>query len=117
MVAIGSYLSDAFLAEAFVDDRVPLRLASIEASMEEEMLWVATLDRAVWELLAPAATLDPMELRSGVIHTSLIAVAFLAHRVMVPARGPPWDLLQGDREENLQNLKAGPAPDEPVSLK
>eukprot|EP00969_Alexandrium_andersonii_P030290 1321101-Alexandrium_andersonii.AAC.1 len=75
--------------------------------MLEELAWLEGVPLFVWSRLAALLPAEaPSVLRSTAIVAGHRAAAFVSRKVLGPAQGYPWKLLQGDISENLDALAA-----------
>ena len=115
--ALASYVSEAFLLQLMHDSRVPLRSAELEEALNDEMSYVASLKDEVWESIAEPCQMSGAQLRSDVLGASHVSIGFLQSKVLREAKEFPWCLGYGDQQSKLNELKAGPQPEEPVAAK
>eukprot|EP00974_Lingulodinium_polyedra_P068901 6671512-Lingulodinium_polyedra.AAC.1 len=72
------------------------------------------LPQALWEALAPIAGTTWQRLQSECVHEGHLSFHFIWRRVLEPAPQLPWSLCRGDQAANLQELKEGDCPEDPV---
>eukprot|EP00974_Lingulodinium_polyedra_P055067 5296152-Lingulodinium_polyedra.AAC.1 len=85
--------------------------------MLEELEFLASIKPAVWQALGQACGCAPAILQSEVVIAGHISFAFMEKRSFSQAAKLPWALGMGDIEENLQELKNGPEPQDVTSSK
>ena len=56
-------------------------------------------------------------LRSDVVGASMVAGGYIAAKILKPVHALPWSLVVVDEAANLDALKAGSPPSEPIALK
>eukprot|EP00974_Lingulodinium_polyedra_P071696 6936432-Lingulodinium_polyedra.AAC.1 len=118
LASIASYPSESFLLEIMEDDRVPSRLAALEATLYDELEWVCHIKGDVWELLGQACGMSGQLMRSLAINAAHTSVAYIDHKTLKVAKAAPWNLVQGDKAANLEGLQAAEeAPREPTSFR
>ena len=115
--ALASRVSDAALDIMLGDPRVVRTYDRLWRELSEEMHWLATLEQPVWELLAGVAGVPWGTLRTRTVMAGHTTFHFFWRRVLWPASQLPWSLARGNIEENIDELVAGPMPDEIVSAK
>ena len=113
--AFVSRVGDGVLAELMEDSRVVLQYDTLWQTLSEDMLWLASLPSFIWEEVASVAETTADELRSNCIAGGHISFHFFWRRVLQPAAEMPWSLARGDIRCNLQLLRQGPMPEEPMS--
>ena len=77
---------------------------------------VSNLSDVVVELIADAMGLDVRQLRHESLVASSVQAAYIGNALR-RAREHPWSLAAGDITVNLDVLKAGPCPAEPVACR
>ena len=113
--AMGSRVSEGFLSELMDDPRVALRLPELWQAAGEEMRWLIDVSDDVWKVLGPVCGMRADRLRDRCVAAGHVSFHFLWRRVLHPATNLPWRLVRGDIGGNLEQLKDGPCPQEPVS--
>ena len=104
------YVPDSILADILEDDRVPMKASSLSDLMASELDYLMNLPVAVYELLAQMlGGLSGSELQADVLEAGHTAAAYVHDKVIKPALRYPWKLLQGDVQQNLQELSTMPS--------
>lgn len=110
LVAMSSSMSDAILRMTMEDDRIPIMLPAIEASMDNSLRSLSAVPLRTWNCVAALAGQPGTKLKSEAISSATTTARYIrAH--LRRAREGAWDLLQGSRRENLEPLARGPPPD------
>ena len=117
LTAMVAHVPEGFLAALMEDSRLPLRIAELEAVLDEDMQYVANVKPEVWEMIGSVCDWPGARLRSSVMYAAHKAIAFIHDRALSAAKELPWSLIVGNMNENLDRLAAGPCPDEPVAAK
>jgi len=118
LAAMVAYPSDALLSELMEDARIPRRLTCLVQAVDAEVQWLADVGPTVWDTLASLLEGSSGQgLRSDCLHAVHISRGFMKLRFFSAAAQLPWSLAQGDKDANLQALKAGPQPQEPIAAK
>ena len=117
MAALVSYVPEACLLQLLEDDRLPLQLGHLKATMVEELQFLANIKPRIWQALGDACGMAPLVLRSEVLMAGHIAFAFVHKRALSEAGKLPWSLGVGDIRQNLAELKQGPEPSDVTSAK
>lgn len=117
-----AWVPEAVLQFLFDDDRVGLRLPEIKTAYEEEVAWLEQVSSYVWRRLAamvPGGLTSWQMLRSEVLFAAHRSVGYMKEKFVYPAEQLPWTLTRGDKERNLEELKALPkeAVTDPVARK
>jgi hypothetical protein len=117
IVAISGHVPDAVLKLLLKDDRVPMQLEAIENLVQEKLDLVNSVSPGVWEVLGEAAGMDARTLCHETVAASLASTGHIQESLRAVVR-PPWDLIQGDLDKNLQRLSdLSDPPDEEVTRK
>lgn len=111
VVSVSSRVPDSVLAVLVRDDRVPLVLQEIDAEIDLELTWVASLPDEVWRQLGCVAAQAGPSLRSACLAAALTAAGYVQGKLR-PARQGVWRLLSGDRQANLAELAIGDPPEQ-----
>lgn len=106
--------SMAFLLE---DGRVMLHIASIKASIYEEVVYLGSWPSSCWGELGGLCSRHDQEIRSDVLSAAAACACFFSWRVLAEAEELPWSLVRGDREANLAALAKRESVDEPTAAK
>ena len=113
--ALSGEVADVFLRDIMADDRILRKVDELEERMRVEVKRLDEMPTALWEKFA--STLPPPSedsvftcLRTFVVTSGLIAQAFIKRKVLLMARAPPFDLTQGDIEQNVDKLFHQPTP-------
>ena len=115
--SIASRVAEGVEAELMQDNRVALRIDELWAAATDELQWVVGLEDEIWRGLAELCDMDSDALKSSVIRASHISYHFMWRRFLSVAGDLPWRLVRGNRVANLEALKAGDCPAEPMSSK
>ena len=100
-------LADGVLLELLKDDRVVRQLPVLQAIVEGELQWLASLGPYAWERLATLQKgYTAHALRTDCLLAANTAGAFIERRVFSAAKQLPWSLASGDIRANLAALKA-----------
>ena len=97
------------------DSRVAIVYPVLYQAVAEELKWLIDLPSHLWASLGVVCDRHEHDLRDDTIRAAHISYHFLWRRVLEPAGDLPWKLCRGNLIGNLQALKAGECPDEPVS--
>ena len=108
---------EAVMSELMEDGRVAQKYEDLWIQAAEEMRFVCTLRPHVWDSLGVVCGEDPFRLATEVVGSCHAAFHFMWRRVLEVAAGLPWCLCRGNIAENLEELRQGPMPNEPVSQK
>ena len=116
VVAIVSRITDSVLQVLFKNDRVPMVLSFLHASIVENLTNIEEFGCAVWQSLADLCRMPVTELVHKVIAAAWVAAGYLWERLRAATR-PPWCYVSGDRnlDESLDEIVAGPRPREETS--
>jgi hypothetical protein len=98
------------------DDRIPLQLAAIDATMSEQMDRIASEPMSTWELVGTIAGEPAARMRSLAISAGLTSAVYINGHLREARRGP-WALLAGNRRLNVEMLAAGAPPEDEVMFK
>ena len=105
MSIVGTMVESLHL-EVMEDDRCVRRVAVIEETWRQEMMWACELGNYIWDRLA--SVISPHQnattLRADVLYSAHIAFAFIKDRVLNAIRGDPFGLAIGDKAANLRDL-------------
>ena len=104
------------MARLLDDDRLIVQIDEMTNDMNDELQYLACMPASTFEMIGKAFSISPRQLRSDCVIAGLTQAGFLENRFR-EARQPPWSLLSGDREENLNRLAEGPEPSEEVPFK
>ena len=108
---MSTFPSEGLLLEVLRDDRMLMRLDSLEAKMDLSDF----IHARVAEQVGDGCTLQ--EMRGWVRKAALAQVSLMRADVFRVLRSYPYCLSQGDIEHNLRMLAAGPCPGEPTTRK
>jgi hypothetical protein len=90
MLALAGHLPDGVLSMLLPDDRVPQVLAELDAEMDSELEWLASLSPGVWQALSRGLGLH-VPLRHLTTHAMLVSVGYMREHLR-HARDHPWSL-------------------------
>ena len=113
--ALASRVAESAQLVMMEDSRVGRRYDEIWRAATEELKWLVDLSDDVWALLGSVCDMHGDEVKDAVIKAGHVSFHFLWRRDLLPASQYPWPLCRGDIEENLQGLREGSCPDEPVA--
>ena len=113
--AICSRVADAVLCVLLEDPRVVAKREELWSVASEELLWVCSLAEDVWCTLADAAGVPLNDLRSSTVGASHTSYHFIWRRILKPSGELPWSLASGDVLDNLDALRVGERPLEPMA--
>ena len=85
-----------------------------------ELMWLEIQPNHMWEALSSVLREDDIaaaRLKSDVIAGAHISAGYFFMKSMAHVDEYPWSLVRGDREKNLQVLKAGPQPVQATAAK
>lgn len=117
-VSMATHVPEAFLSSLLEDSRVPLRVAELEATLDEEMQYLGGVDPVVWEWLGAVCDMSGEELQSQVLAAAHRSIAFVYDRALSAAKSYPWSLAAGNVHANLNTLAAEPScPEDPTTGK
>ena len=117
LAAISSYISDGFLSSMLEDDRAPMKLASLEEGIMDDLLCVSNLPLDVYRAVAEACDCNMLGLRSDCVVAATFSAGFITFKVLRVAHELPWALCAGDVSSNLGALVGGDEPREATSAK
>jgi hypothetical protein len=117
IVALASGPIEGLMASLLEDDRILLRLPSLEFMIDEEMRILGELPGLVWSSLAGLCRCEAGPLRSNVIGAAMTSVAFFTWRVLSETTELPWRLAVGNKIQNLEELRGQAEPSEPLAKK
>jgi hypothetical protein len=98
------------------DDRVPKQLGAIDEKIRSNLARVAGITDDVLRPLGALCARGALYIRDAAIEAAATQAAYTFEK-MEDLRRPPWSLLQGDREANLNQLARGELPGEVTSRK
>lgn len=104
------------LTEVLADNRLPLTLPRIDAELHMECEAILALKPSIWKVLADSCGASVVELRTECVQAVLVSACYIEMRLR-PARELPWSLVGEGISSKLQNLKAGPKPENIVGGK
>jgi hypothetical protein len=117
VVAISSRVPDALLTMMMNDDRLPMQIDSIDEELADELGHISHLPNRVWQELASVFGLTWHQLRSDCMAASLTAAGYIQSKLRQARKGV-WQLLRGDRRQNILDLaKTTSPPDDEVMFK
>jgi hypothetical protein len=116
IVSTSSFVADSVLQLLLEDDRVPRNIESIDNELIDEVNFVFNISSGVWRTLASACNMSEGELQDACISSALVQAGFITGKFR-EARKPPWNLLQGNKHENLDALSQQPRPSDETAGK
>jgi hypothetical protein len=108
-VACGSaYPSESFLRELFDDDRVLRRLDIFKASITDEIEYLMTLPKYIWQRLASLTegSCTATTLESETINAAIVGASYIHREVLDQIECEPMSLTQGNIELKLEVIRA-----------
>ena len=118
VAAIAANVCDAVLIELLHDDRVVLRLETLQKAASEELDLITELSDVFWSKLAALVPGTTAQLiRSWCMESSLTSAAFMTRKFFRVAKQLPWSLAIGDIHQNLELLALQEEPEEETASK
>ena len=117
MVALVSYVPDAYFTELTKDSRAPMQLEYLRECLLEERTLLGALADTVWASVASVCGWSSQQLRGRVLRAGHVAIAFITARTLWEAEKMPWSIATGDVGRNLDHLEASTRPTEPTAAK
>ena len=100
------------------DDRAVRNIDAYEATLREELHWIAQLPSATYDLLASLIEVQVgSDLRSDCLDSAHVACAYVDQNFFAEVRCLPWTLAMGNIEENVEVLAQSGRPADEVAGK
>lgn len=116
IISTSSFVADAVLELLFQDDRLPRNLEACDREICDEINFVFNIGSDVWKIVARACRMSEEAIRHASISSALVQGGFISSKLR-EARELPWSLLQGDRQQNLDDLAKQTKPVDEVAGK
>ena len=114
VVGMSSFLSDSLLSQLLEDDRVLRTLPSLESDIRAKLCDINDIAEGVFEVVGEFTDFTGSSLRNACISSCFTQASYIFARLR-RARQPPFDLMLGDIEDNLERLQRRDAPEDEVS--
>ena len=115
IVAFASYPSDTALRMLLGNGRFLKIAGDLNASLDEEVGYLAGLRAFTWSSLGDVCGLPGPEVQSEVLFVAHVCISFMGHRFLDRVNELPFSLCQGDISTNINQLVENDMPEEPVS--
>ncbi|CAE8622776.1 unnamed protein product [Polarella glacialis] len=116
IISTSSFVADAVLELLFEDDRLPRNLEACDREICDEINYVFNIGSDVWKIVARACRMSEEAIRHASISSALVQGGLISSKLR-EARQLPWSLLQGDRQQNLDDLAKQTRPVDEVAGK
>jgi hypothetical protein len=116
IISTSFFVADAVLELLFQDDRLPRNLEACDREICDEINFVFNIGSDVWKIVARACRMSEEAIRHASISSALVQGGFISSKLR-EARELPWSLLQGDRQQNLDDLAKQTKPVDEVAGK
>eukprot|EP00971_Amphidinium_carterae_P310859 6177540-Amphidinium_carterae.1 len=83
-----------------------MHATALRQAAHDDAAFVGELSDQFWDRLAATLEADPVTLRSQSIAGTLVALGYMQRKVFDVAAQWPWQLCEGNLEENLENFLA-----------
>ena len=109
ITAVSSTVSERALGLLLKDDRLPMQLGTIDDAINQAVATVQAFGKDIWDAVAACSGLTGTVLRDACVRSACLQLSFIESYVR-QARRAPMDLLQGDRNQNLNQLMVSGKP-------
>ena len=119
IASIASRASECLALDLLEDDRAVRQICVYEATVQDELNWIARLPTGVWDVLGQLteAAAGSSNLRSDCLDAAFAASAYVHQNFFSQVRCLPWTLAMGNVEDNVEVLARGGQPTEEVAGK
>ena len=98
---MSAHPSDSLLSASLEDERVALRVSSLDSVVVEELCWLANQPNFVWgHFTRCLGDLLGYDLKSSTLCAAHAGAGFAVERIFSVARQYPWKLAVGDIRAN-----------------
>ena len=99
---------EALLEELMVDDRCVRRFETLTQTLEDEMVWMASISNYAWTELATmvGSNCCATQLRTTCLNSAHVAASFAKNKLFNNIHCYPWKLAIGSISENLQGFRS-----------
>ncbi|CAK0797403.1 unnamed protein product, partial [Prorocentrum cordatum] len=113
--ATASFPAGAVMQMLLRDSRVAKHLCALKTTIREAMDKLCNYGDGIWGLFGRVCNMAGPEVRHSSIGAAHVAIGFMMFRFVWKAEGAPWCMVRGDVDANLDALKRGPIPTEPIT--